>query len=286
MQLHIKLEGKSDPFFGYLKGFENIKNSLLLEIDMKNNRFVAKTYTEDKAAVRFSAIDFETANISVLKFDIDGADVERIKFGIIGRLPKIISMCECCYNNGNGAFEMKFMFSQTRDEKTDKIDYVVTSFTTSSETITLKQDSFRISEFEYIDDDTFDNKIYKVVNPVKFSLPSTMVKGIIDTSEIVKLDPRKDILSFYTEGSNVFTSDVPTLTDSKDFIMQIATLDDEPLDPVRVDIIRQKFLQILGKSREDFVVRIGKGANSDGRILFESTDTDTRIVIAGVKSIK
>lgn len=286
MQLKLKLQGKAEPFFGYLKGFEKIKTSLLLEIDVKNQQFIAKTYTEGKDAVRFAAIDFETANVSVEKFDSEDLDVDRIKFGIIGRLGKIISMCECCYNNGAGEFTMTFMFSQTKDDKTGNIDYVVTSFTAASSAITLKQDSFRISEFEYMDDETFDNKVYKVVNPVTFKLTSAMIKSVIDTSEIVKLDPRKDLISFYTKDKKVYACDVPMLTDSNNFVMEVADMDNDPIDPATVTIVRQKFIQILGKTNEDFIVRMGKGPGGDNRILFESTVTKTRIVIAAIKKAK
>ena len=37
-----------------------MRSSLLLEIDVKKSMFVAKTVSEDRSSVRYSAIDFDT----------------------------------------------------------------------------------------------------------------------------------------------------------------------------------------------------------------------------------
>ena len=95
MHLKLTLNGSVDPFVNYLKNFAKIRPSLLIEIDTKLKAFVAKTFSEDRASIRFSAISFDDCHIAVTAHENEKElGDNRIKTGILIQLPKLIKIVE------------------------------------------------------------------------------------------------------------------------------------------------------------------------------------------------
>ena len=95
MHLKLNLRGSVDPLVTYLKNFAKIRPSLLIEIDTNSKSFVAKTFSDDRASVRFSAISFADCNITVVANDGEKElGKNRIKAGILIQLTKLIRIIE------------------------------------------------------------------------------------------------------------------------------------------------------------------------------------------------
>lgn len=295
MQLKLTLNGSVKPFINYLENFEKIRSSLLIEIDTTEKAFVAKTYTEDRSSVRFSAISFEDCNMSIVSNDGENElGTNRIKAGIFMQLAKLIKIVKTfgtnVDDNGNSVFEINFDYDKLYNPK-GTVDFVATTISFVTEKLKMKMDGFRMSEFNYLSDEVFNNKVFNVQDPVKFTLTPSVLSAIINTSDIVKIDPRKDALTFYVEDKKVYVKDYTAMSDpnkewSANFIYQIGTLDVDPGYKIKLNIFRKKFIDMMNKADETYNVILGRrvlpedGSYVVDRILFDSVDSHTKVVIS------
>lgn len=291
MHLKLTLSGSADPFVNYLKNFAKIRPSLLIEIDTNIKAFVAKTFTEDRASVRFSAIPFDKCNMVIVENTGESElGTNRIKAGILLQLPKLIKILEQFGSDtdksGNANFDIVFDYD-TLANKDKSTDFVATAITFESKTLKMQMDGFRISELAYLSDDKFNTVVFNVQDEVKLKLTSEVISTLIKTSDIVKIDPRKDALIFYVEGNNLYVKDYSgqSCKSASSFVYQLGTLEDAPDYPVSATIFREKFIQMMDKSNENYEIILGRRPLADGgyivdRILFDSLDSFTKIVIS------
>jgi hypothetical protein len=281
MVLKLKTKGSSAPFADYLKKFAKVRKSLLLEIDPNKECFVAKTYTEDHSVVFASTLSFENAGFEIVehKGDTNG---NRIKLGVVVNLDKLIKIV----NQFGSNFEMTFNYDVlTNDEKED---YICQEVSFKSNILKMKMNGSKIGEFQYLPDDTFENVVFKVTDEVKVPVSADTVSTAIKTSAIAAIDPKKDSLIFYIEDGALFVKDNTGKDENGDdrasnFEYKLADLTDAPTYPVRLPISREKFVLVLDGNSEAFEVIIGKDVRGDlSRILFASTETDTKIVISTI----
>jgi hypothetical protein len=292
MHLKLNLNGSVDPFVNYLKNFAKIRPSLLIEIDTNERAFVAKTFTEDRGSVRFSAIGFNKCNMTIVENTGENTlGKERIKAGILIQLPRLIKIIEQFGANldkdGNATFDITFEYD-TLVNKNGATDYVVTMITFTSKSLKMKLDGFRISELTYLSDDKFNNVVFNVQDAVKFKLTSDMISSIIKTSDIVKLDGKKDALTFYVDGNNLYVKDLVSKGESN-FVYLLGALSDTVDYAISATVFREKFIQMMDKSNENYDIILGRRPTADGkyvvdRILFDSTDSNTKIVISIVNN--
>lgn len=281
MVLKLKTKGSSAPFADYLKKFAKVRKSLLLEIDPNKECFVAKTYTEDHSVVFASTLSFENAGFEIVehKGDTNG---NRIKLGVVVNLDKLIKIV----NQFGSNFEMTFNYDVlTNDEKED---YICQEVSFKSNILKMKMNGSKIGEFQYLPDDTFENVVFKVTDEVKVPVSADTVSTTIKTSAIAAIDPKKDSLIFYIEDGALFVKDNTGKDENGDdrasnFEYKLADLTEAPTYPVRLPISREKFVLVLDGNSEAFEVIIGKDVRGDlSRILFASTETDTKIVISTI----
>ena len=281
MVLKLKTKGSSAPFADYLKKFAKVRKSLLLEIDPNKECFVAKTYTEDHSVVFASTLSFENAGFEIVehKGDTNG---NRIKLGVVVNLDKLIKIV----NQFGSNFEMTFNYDVlTNDEKED---YICQEVSFKSNILKMKMNGSKIGEFQYLPDDTFENVVFKVTDEVKVPVSADTVSTAIKTSAIAAIDPKKDSLIFYIEDGALFVKDNTGKDENGDdrasnFEYKLADLTEAPTYPVRLPISREKFVLVLDGNSEAFEVIIGKDVRGDlSRILFASTETDTKIVISTI----
>ena len=212
----------------------------------------------------------------------------RIKAGIFMQLAKLIKIIKTfgtnVDDNGNSVFEINFDYDKLYNPK-GAVDFVATTISFVTEKLKMKMDGFRMSEFNYLSDEVFN-----VQDPVKFTLTPSVLSAIIDTSDIVKIDPRKDALTFYVEDNKVYVKDYTAMSDpnkewSANFIYQIGTLDVDPGYKIKLNIFRKKFIDMMNKADETYNVILGRRVMPDGsyvvdRILFDSADSHTKVVIS------
>ena len=291
MHLKLTLNGSVDPFVNYLKNFAKIRPSLLIEIDTKLKAFVAKTFSEDRASIRFSAISFDDCHIAVTAHENEKQlGDNRIKIGILIQLPKLIKIVERFGSDvddkGNSNFDIDVDYDILKNAD-NNIDYVATSISFSSSLLKMKMDGFRISELRYLDDDTFNNKVFNVQDSVSFEASPAVISSIIKTSDIIKVDPRKDALVFYVDGTDVYVKDTTDKKKAPNFVYKIGHLAQDPGYAIQVSIFREKFIQMMDKTDETFKVILGRkmldATKYDvDRILFDSLTTPTKVVISRI----
>ena len=290
MKLKLNLNGSADPFINYLKSYLRIRESLLLEIDTNLRAFVAKTFTEDKSSIRFSSITFDEAHVSIVSDDSESERGDnRIKVGILIQLKKFIQIVERLGSDvnekGESNFNIEIDYEMLQNQKDKSIDFITTSIAFSSDILKMRMDGFRVSELTYLSDDTFKSVVFNATDSVSIEISSSTINSIIKTSDIVKIDVRKDALVFYNEDKTLYVKDRGIGSDNKsNFIYKIGELDAEPLYPINIPVTRDRFLKMLDKSDENFKIIIGKNTidGSVDRVLFDAVNSTTKIVIAAM----
>ena len=159
MKLVLKSTGSSEPFSNYLKKFGKLRKSLLLEIDSNFEKFVSKSYSEDHSVVRSSTLSFSDANFEIIESD-KIPDNERIKLGIVVTLDKFIKILD----RFDSDFQITFDFD--RLESDNGMDYVCQSVEFRSLDLEMCLNGSKISEFQYLSDDIFNNRIFNVTESV------------------------------------------------------------------------------------------------------------------------
>ena len=292
MTLKLNLNGSAEPFISYLKNYLRIRESLLLEIDTNLRAFVAKTFTEDKSSVRFSSIMFDDANVTIVSDDGEETRGDnRIKVGILIQLKKFIQIVERLGSDvdekGNSKFDIEIDYEPLVNQKDGSTDFIATSIAFKSDILKMRMDGFRISEFTYLSDDKFKSVVFNVNDPVTIEISASTINNIIKTSDIVKIDVRKDAIIFYADGKTLYVKDRGVNNGKPNFIYKIGELDVEPNYPIEIPVTRDRFLKMLDKTDDDFRIIIGKSAVGDGndvdRVLFDSTKSATKIVIAAMQ---
>ena len=290
MTLKLNLNGSADPFINYLKSYLRIRESLLLEIDTNLHAFVAKTFTEDKSSIRFSSISFDDANVSIVSDNgEDERNGSRIKVGILIQLKKFIQIVERLGSDvnekGESNFNIEIDYEPFQNTNDKSVDFVTTSISFNSEILKMRMDGFRISELTYLSDDKFKSVVFNATDVVSIEISSSTINSIIKTSDIVKIDVRKDALVFYNEDKILYVKDRGVGSDNKyNFVYKIGELDTEPLYPINVPVTRDRFMKMLDKSDENFKIIIGKNTidGSGDRVLFDAVNSTTKIVIGSM----
>lgn len=287
--LKLNLNGNSEPLVNYLKSFAKIQNSLLLEIDTEMKVFVAKIFTKDRSAIRFSSISFEDCSISIVSDNSKDRGNNRIKVGILIQLSKFIKIIERFGADvEKGTNNSNFIIRIDYDTLTNAngTDYIATVIAFENSYLKMKMDGFKLSELFYLPDDKFKNDIFNVDDPVMLNLSADTISSVIKALDIVKVDPLADVVRFYVEDKDVFVCDAPTGADAKEpnFVYKLGTLEADPGYLISAVILREKFIQMVDKGDKGCRLILGHRKNSMGeymvdRILFDSEDGTTKVVI-------
>ena len=289
MELKLHLDGSVEPFTNYLKNFLRIRESILLEIDTNQRAIVAKTYSDDHSSVRFASITLEDAKLSIVS-DANEADRNgaRIKAGILLQLKRFIQVIErfgsSVDSEGKSNFDIVITYDILKN-KDNTFDYVATDISFISDILKMRMNGFRITEFEYLSDENFQG-IFNVEDPVSIVVSKDVVSSIIKTSDIIKFDPRRDMLVFFVEGNILYVKDKMDKNEQPNFVYKIGELDNTPNYPIVMPLTRERFIKMLDKTEEDFRFILGHepgDPNEVVRMLFDSMASSTKIVIAGVK---
>lgn len=287
--LKLNLNGNSEPLVNYLKSFAKIQNSLLLEIDTEMKVFVAKIFTKDRSAIRFSSISFEDCSISIVSDNSKDRGNNRIKVGILIQLSKFIKIIERFgadveKGTNNSNFIIRIDYDTLANA--NGTDYIATVIAFENSYLKMKMDGFKLSELFYLPDDKFKNDIFNVDDPVMLNLSADTISSVIKALDIVKVDPLADVVRFYVEDKDVFVCDAPAGADAKEpnFVYKLGTLEADPGYSISAVILREKFIQMVDKGDKSCRLILGHRKNSMGeymvdRILFDSEDGMTKVVI-------
>lgn len=242
-------------FTAWLKKFSSIDQSLLLEIDQKENMFCAKVYNEERSVVKYSQIRFDEAGLTINQ----SADSNKVKVGIynISRLMKVMDH----FNND------EFTFTVNYDEiNNDGVtEFAGVNLILKNKTLKFNIDCTSLNIFKYISSDLFNDTIAFLDNVIcKFEFSS----GDIDkTNSLCSLDSDYKFMEFKTDA------DVHVA--GKTFDLIIGKNMDGKNTENSIDIFKDQFNSI---DLEDYNVQMG-----EDKLVFNSSSKNTTIVISRVE---
>ena len=207
MEIQFQSTGENSGFENWLKGFKEISDSLLIEIDTVSQQFVAKVFSNGRDVVKYGKLDFSDAGLEVTgvkdksqkKISLEEWNAQnegkRIFFPILKTLKKFIEVVSLFKGSENYKLNVKFTESDDR--------LLVSKAEFKSLALTMNVGSSELTEFADIitklTDDNFRNKVSAIPNPMTFTVIPDALKTLFVASNIYSNDPKKDILSFQTK---------------------------------------------------------------------------------------
>ena len=207
MEIQFQSTGENSGFENWLKGFKEISDSLLIEIDTASQQFVAKVFSNGRDVVKYGKLDFSDAGREVTgvkdksqkKISLEEWNAQnegkRIFFPILKTLKKFIEVVSLFKGSENYKLNVKFTESDDR--------LLVSKAEFKSLALTMNVGSSELTEFADIitklTDDNFHNKVSAIPNPMTFTVIPDALKTLFVASNIYSNDPKKDILSFQTK---------------------------------------------------------------------------------------
>ena len=205
MEIIFESNGSTAEFKSWLQAYNAINESLLLEIDLKEQQFVAKTHTPEKTIVKFGKLSFEDASLAVKKivgkelkeYSLDEWNAEvsnRIKIGIRGKLPMFIKVVEMFSTTDNHKIVVRFDVV----EHNGATELLAQKVEFKSDSLNMVLNTDNLDEFKYISDEVFANHISYIANPLEFEIAPEVNKmvGTIAKTCTLPGNDKKDIIDF------------------------------------------------------------------------------------------
>lgn len=290
MELLFKSTEESTAFSNWLKSFNEIQNSLLIEVDLKNQYFISKGFTSDHTVVKYGKISFSDAclNLTGIKdddkevWDLERWNEEhdiRVKVGIFMILPKFIKVIDTfCGTDYKFIIEFGIFKNGNEDE------YHAKSINFKSKTLTMKVKDCNISEFEQVSDDLFFNRINVIENGMSFEISMDAIKNLISISSVFVTDAKRDIIKFYTKKDKEVNKYAIYAYDqtngSYDYLLGYQKSGVEVENDV--PIYRHCFLTATGKTGEDNII-VTLPSNNKQKMRIETLDETSYTVLSTVQ---
>jgi len=179
-------------FSSWLKRFSILDNSLLIEVDLKNSYFIAKSHDEQRSTVKSSKIGFVDSGLTIKA----SKEQKRIKVGVYN-IPKLIKT----FDHFNDA---EFTFSISYDELlTGEVkDLVGISLNMKNNKLKVDSDCTSLSIFKHISDELFDTKIASTDSKLtSFGLTDKIIGEI---NSLSGLDNDNKFLEIRTKDNNIY----------------------------------------------------------------------------------
>lgn len=279
MKLILECKNPAENGFAeWLKSFKDVNTSLLIEVDVKNECFVAKTHSNEKTVVKFGTIPFATAGFEATevigarnkKFTVqewlEGEDGDvRIKLGISLQLAKFIEVIDLFCGSNEFTAEIEF----AHDE-----DYVAQKIQFKSSALIMTVAGSVMSEFVYISDAQFKNQIAKIEEPMKFEINKDARLMLQKISSIFSTDVKKDIIDFYTkeEGGTLALYAYDRNNHSYDFKLGYLSSESTAKAEVRYPVSRTNFIIATKSDNAQSSVIVLPGVESGAKIKIENAD--------------
>lgn len=286
MEIIFESTGATTGFENWLKSFKDVSNSLLMEIDLAESKFVAKTHTADKTIVKYGYLPFDEAGFQVAEI-IDGdarmavADYVaqnpgRVFFGIFQQLDKFIQVAGMYSGTDNWKLLTRFADDDNGRKVANRMEF-------KSVALSMIVGGADVDEFEYIDDDKFLNKIAKIDNPMLFDIVSDAIKTLNAASNIYSEDAKKDIIDFQTQqnGEDWELRAIDHNGHSYNFLVGYLNVETENPVVATLPVIRNNFLLATKKDDENSKVYMA-GQDGASRIRLD-TGNKFITIIASVR---
>jgi len=248
----LSLTGKNvKSFSGWLKKFSSIEKSLLIEIDIINQCFKAKSYNEEKSVVKYSQISFNEAGFLPTK-----AEQIIIRMGIYD----VVRVMKSLDHFSSGEFDFNIQYDEVLDGNNEK-NLAATSILLKNSSLKMKIVPSSLKVFNFISDDLFRNTIAHTDPLTIFDLSTATIDRI---NSLCDLDREYKFLEFLVKDKKVFVK-------GQAFELDIADNGDEK---ALISVYKEQFSKIDG---EFYSVQFG-----EDKLVFESKDTETTTVLSMV----
>lgn len=212
MQLKFKTTGSTAAFVKWLKGFKDINNSLLIEVNLDSESFISKSFTDKKSIVKYSSISFADAGYEFFgvydgdnKLDweaiVDKETDGRIKFGLFELLNKVIDVVNM-YAETDHSLDIEFDLANSvfyKGMKTSEKAYQGTALHFASLSLSMNIKGAPLSDtFVKLDDETFLNRVCNIGSPSTYEVTSDTLSNLYKISSILSNDTEAKI-KFYSK---------------------------------------------------------------------------------------
>lgn len=287
MEICFQSSTSTINFENWLNSFVAINQSLLMEIDTKEEFFVAKTFTEEKTVVKYGKISFQNAGLEVVSISDDNDKTytleewnaendRRIKVGFYKALDKFIKVVKQFSSTEN--HKITFKFNETVPEPNKPAEFVCVRVIFKSLSLTMAAPCAELREFTYISDKQFTEGIANIEDPIVFEHNTDVSKLLIQVSNIYSVDAQKDIIDFKVKKDDngewaIFAYD----HNGQTYDFKLGYLDKNAMNlsdgevpeyqDVHIPVIRQNY--ILGTKTD----------TENGKIMISGANDGTRIKI-------
>lgn len=301
MQLILKNTGSNTKFVNWLKGFKDIVNILLLEIDVPQQKFIAKSFPESRSIVKYDELSFVDAGYEILsltdnedkslltakktlvaayKDNMTGDD--RIKVGLYNILNKFIEV-ETMYAS-NIEHTLTVNFDISNNVKYARSEEICAQWQT--EKVVLRSKSLAMTVkcstltefFVFLKDDKFTNNIAILDDPVSFNVTPEAVANLNRMSILFASDKSRSIIKLYTKQNEddkwgLYAFDATNM--SYDYLMCYLD-DDTPCVETEALILREIFITAAKSIDSEMQVELSSISGA-ARIII-STDNSKTVV--------
>ncbi len=291
MQLVFKNKSDTSNFSAWLKAFNEIQSSLLIECDLVQQAFISKGFTTDHTVVKYSKISFDNAGLELESikdntktYTLDEWNKRykdtRIKIGIFMILPKFIKVIET-FSDTN--FKLLVEFDVYNNANTQEFHAIDLKF--KSKTCNMKVKDCNISEFEQVSDDLFFNKINIIDQPMSFEISLETLKNLLSISSVFLTDAKRDIIKFYTKKCEdtdkwaIFAYD--ETNESYDYLLGYL-IDGEGTEN-SVPLYRQGFFTAVNVKGSDENIIITLSSVSKQKLRIQTVDNTSYTVLSTIQ---
>lgn len=213
MELKFKTTGSTSAFVKWLKGFKDINSSLLIEVDLESERFVAKSFPTDKSIVKYSSISFADTGYEFFGvYDSTSSKVDwneikdssadaRIKIGIFDILGKVIDVVNM-FAETDHTLSIDFELANNitfKGSKTAERVYQGTVLHFASLSLAMNIKSAQLSDnFIKLDDNTFLTRVCNIGSPSIYEVSADALTNLYKISSILSSD-NNDRIKFYSK---------------------------------------------------------------------------------------
>lgn len=305
MQLVLKNNGNHANFITWLKGFKDINPTLLVEIDLTEQKFVAKGFPESRCIVKYSEISFESAGYEIVSLVDDDNNTclttkgklsqkyakeftgdNRIKAGIYTILSKVI---DALHIYTNTEYTLTIPFTNIRSVKYVQAANAIEQWQAqkmimSSKTSEITVNCSQLSEFfRFLSDDLMLNTICAINKPLTFSVTPETISNLNSISQLFISDKSRNTIKLYIkdEGNDIYSLYAHDETDkSYNYLLGYLNGEINPESPIDVNtevlILRENFMNAT-KALSD-TINIAISQTDSTRVLL--TSGTSKIVIA------
>lgn len=273
---------KAQSIAKFLEWIEKFKgeisgNNLTIEMDFTEEKFISKTFTQDRSLVRSSKISFTDAGFEVVGIPDSFDKSKRVLFGTI-TLDKFISLLKIFETSGE--FTMSPSFELEKVGETEA--YCTRSILFKSKKLTMNCVGASIvsTGMTPLDDDTLNNRIMVCPEPVKVTVSGDLIKNIICISDIfLNAEQNKNYMEFYTttdeEGKKVMKVCDP---ENGSYDYDLGEIEGDLQKDIKLCIYRNRFLIAVKNMFEDTSFTIS--SQNPTRIIIQLNEGETKTVIA------